>query len=249
MAALADGAGDRAGRPAQIGRGGERPLRRHRRPADEGARADRRGGAFRRYLRPGRAARGGGRSPAGLHPDGDHFQSRCCAWRDRPDRGDRARGGRGAGGGQHLRHAPDRAAARTGRPLQRPQPDQVSGRPRRRAGRRGGHRCRQHFDSLRALSRTIGPVLGPFESYLTMRGIKTFPLRMERQCANACRVAHWLAAHPRVERVYFTGDPAHPGRRRHPPALPAESLRRHGELRNQGRRPGRRSSASWTRSG
>jgi cystathionine gamma-synthase/methionine-gamma-lyase len=69
---------------------------------------------------------------------------------------------------------------------------------------------REHFEGLRALSRTIGPVLGPFESYLTMRGIKTFPLRMERQCANACRVASWLAAHPRVERVYFTGDPAHP---------------------------------------
>ena len=63
---------------------------------------------------------------------------------------------------------------------------------------------------LRTLGRTLGPVLGPFESYLTMRGIKTFPLRMERQCANACRVAQWLAAHPRVERVYFTGDPAHP---------------------------------------
>jgi cystathionine beta-lyase/cystathionine gamma-synthase len=69
---------------------------------------------------------------------------------------------------------------------------------------------RQHADSLRALGRTIGPVLGPFECYLTMRGIKTFPLRMERQCANACLVASWLAAHPRVERVYFTGDPRHP---------------------------------------
>ena len=68
----------------------------------------------------------------------------------------------------------------------------------------------EHADSLRALGRTIGPVLGPFESYLTMRGIKTFPLRMERQCANACRVASWLATHPRVERVYFTGDPQHP---------------------------------------
>ncbi len=69
---------------------------------------------------------------------------------------------------------------------------------------------RDHFETLRTLSRAIGPVLGPFESYLTMRGIKTFPLRMERQCANACRVAQWLAAHPRVERVYFAGDPAHP---------------------------------------
>jgi cystathionine beta-lyase/cystathionine gamma-synthase len=53
-------------------------------------------------------------------------------------------------------------------------------------------------------------VLGPFESYLTMRGIKTFPLRMERQCANACRVASWLGSHPKIARVYFTGDPAHP---------------------------------------
>jgi cystathionine gamma-synthase/methionine-gamma-lyase len=67
-----------------------------------------------------------------------------------------------------------------------------------------------HAASLRALGRTIGPVLGPFECYLTMRGIKTFPLRMERQCANACQVASWLAAHPRVERVYFTGDAQHP---------------------------------------
>jgi cystathionine beta-lyase/cystathionine gamma-synthase len=67
-----------------------------------------------------------------------------------------------------------------------------------------------HLAGLRGLSRTIGPVLGPFESYLTMRGIKTFPLRMERQCANACRVASWLSTHPAVSRVYFTGDPAHP---------------------------------------
>jgi cystathionine gamma-synthase/methionine-gamma-lyase len=67
-----------------------------------------------------------------------------------------------------------------------------------------------HYAALRALSRVAGPVLGPFESYLTMRGIKTFALRMERQCANACRIASWLAAHPGVERVYFPGDPAHP---------------------------------------
>ena len=68
---------------------------------------------------------------------------------------------------------------------------------------------REHAESLRSLGRTIGGVLGPFESYLTMRGIKTFPLRMERQCANACVVAAWLGGHPRVEHVYFTGDPRH----------------------------------------
>ena len=110
-----------------------------------------------------------------------------------------------------------------GAQLQRAQRHQVPGRPRRRAGRRGGHRSASTYDSLRTLSRAIGPVLGPFESYLTMRGIKTFPLRMERQCANACRVASWLGAHPKVERVYFTGDPAHPDaaaiRRLFPPNL------------------------------
>jgi cystathionine beta-lyase/cystathionine gamma-synthase len=67
-----------------------------------------------------------------------------------------------------------------------------------------------HFETLTTLRRTLGPNMSPFESYLTMRGIKTLALRMERQCANACRVASWLAAHPRVERVYFPGDPAHP---------------------------------------
>ncbi len=67
-----------------------------------------------------------------------------------------------------------------------------------------------HLPVLASMSRISGPALGPFESYLTMRGIKTFPLRMERQCANACRVAAWLAAHPRVARVHYCGDPAHP---------------------------------------
>lgn len=66
-----------------------------------------------------------------------------------------------------------------------------------------------HFDTIRTLSRTIGPVLGPFESYLTMRGIKTLALRYERQCSNAIQVAQWLAKHPRVARVYFPGDPQH----------------------------------------
>ncbi len=136
-------------------------------------------------------------------------------------RRDRARGRRGAGGGQHFRHAAAGAPARTGRALQRPQRDQVSGRPRRRAGRHRGHRRASITNACARCRRTIGPVLGPFESYLTMRGIKTFPLRMERQCANACRVASWLATHPRVERVYFTGDPAASRRRRHPAPVPA----------------------------
>ncbi len=67
-----------------------------------------------------------------------------------------------------------------------------------------------HYETLRALSRTFGPVLGPFESYLAMRGIKTFAVRLERQCANACRVASWLADQPEIARVHYPGDPTHP---------------------------------------
>ncbi|HWR53317.1 MAG TPA: PLP-dependent aspartate aminotransferase family protein [Bryobacteraceae bacterium] len=69
---------------------------------------------------------------------------------------------------------------------------------------------KEHYETLRMLSRAYGPVLGPFESYLAMRGIKTFPLRMERQCANACRIATALAQNPAIERVYYPADPAHP---------------------------------------
>jgi cystathionine beta-lyase/cystathionine gamma-synthase len=68
----------------------------------------------------------------------------------------------------------------------------------------------QHHEPLRMLSRIVGPVLGPFESYLTMRGIKTLALRFQRQCENANTLAHWLAAHPCVERVYACSDPKHP---------------------------------------
>jgi len=68
----------------------------------------------------------------------------------------------------------------------------------------------EHVETVRSLNRTLGPVMSPFESYLTMRGIKTLAIRMERHCANACKVASRLSAHPGVDRVYFTGDPAHP---------------------------------------
>jgi cystathionine beta-lyase/cystathionine gamma-synthase len=81
----------------------------------------------------------------------------------------------------------------------------------------------RHFAALRALSRTMGPVMGSFESYLTMRGIKTFALRMKRQCANACRVASRLASHPRIARVHFPASSDHPDaatiRRLFPPNL------------------------------
>jgi cystathionine gamma-synthase/methionine-gamma-lyase len=68
----------------------------------------------------------------------------------------------------------------------------------------------EHIEVLRALSRTIGPVLGAFDSYLAMRGIKTFALRFERQCRNAAAVAEWLRGDPRIGRVYHCSNPDHP---------------------------------------
>ena len=63
---------------------------------------------------------------------------------------------------------------------------------------------------LHQLRSASGGVLGPFDSYLVLRGIKTLALRMERHCANALAVAQHLEKHPRVARVYYPGLTAHP---------------------------------------
>ncbi len=60
------------------------------------------------------------------------------------------------------------------------------------------------------LTKMVGGVLGPFEAWLAMRGLKTLPLRMRQQCANAMRVAEWLSQHPRVARVHYPGLTEHP---------------------------------------
>jgi cystathionine gamma-lyase len=56
-----------------------------------------------------------------------------------------------------------------------------------------------------------GGVPGPFDAYLTLRGLKTLAVRMERHCTNARRLAAWLVEQPRIERVYYPGLPSHPG--------------------------------------
>ena len=60
------------------------------------------------------------------------------------------------------------------------------------------------------LQNAAGGVSGPFDSFLTLRGIKTLALRMERHCANALEIAAFLEKHPRVERVYYPGLASHP---------------------------------------
>lgn len=58
---------------------------------------------------------------------------------------------------------------------------------------------------VRELGKLTGAVFGPFEAWLTLRGVKTLSLRMERQCRNAAALADWLAAHPRIGRVHYPG--------------------------------------------
>jgi cystathionine beta-lyase/cystathionine gamma-synthase len=54
-----------------------------------------------------------------------------------------------------------------------------------------------------------GGAANPFAAWLAVRGIKTLPLRMERACANAARLAAFLEGHPAVERVFYPGLPSH----------------------------------------
>lgn len=65
-------------------------------------------------------------------------------------------------------------------------------------------------DQLAYLQNAVGGVLGPFDSFLVLRGLKTLALRMERACANAVKIAAWLEQQPKVEKVYFPGLASHP---------------------------------------
>ena len=61
------------------------------------------------------------------------------------------------------------------------------------------------------LNKLVGGVLGPFEAYLALRGLKTLPLRIPQQFRNAQQVAEWLQKHPRVKKVNYPGLADHPG--------------------------------------
>ena len=68
----------------------------------------------------------------------------------------------------------------------------------------------ENKNKLYELNKLVGGVLGPFEAWLALRGLKTLPLRMRQQCQNARQVAEWLRAHPRVSKVNYPGLPDHP---------------------------------------
>jgi cystathionine gamma-synthase len=66
-------------------------------------------------------------------------------------------------------------------------------------------------DALAFHQNASGAVAGPFDAWLTLRGLKTLQVRMERHCANAQRVAEFLVGHPKVTAVHYPGLAAHPG--------------------------------------
>jgi cystathionine beta-lyase/cystathionine gamma-synthase len=55
-----------------------------------------------------------------------------------------------------------------------------------------------------------GATLGPMDSFLVLRGIKTLALRVQRHCENGMKIAEYLMAHPKVQQVYYAGLPSHP---------------------------------------
>ncbi len=65
-------------------------------------------------------------------------------------------------------------------------------------------------ERLRFIYKTTGACLSPFDSWLIIRGIKTLPLRMDRQQQSAAEIAVWLRRQPQVKRVHYPGLPDHP---------------------------------------
>ena len=65
-------------------------------------------------------------------------------------------------------------------------------------------------ERLKYLQNALGSVSSPFDSFLTLRGIKTLALRMDRHCASALAIARFLEQHPKVERVHYPGLESHP---------------------------------------
>jgi cystathionine gamma-synthase len=64
---------------------------------------------------------------------------------------------------------------------------------------------------LRYLQNATGPIPGPFDSYLVLRGVKTLGVRMDRHCENATAITAFLEGDPRVNHVWYPGLASHPG--------------------------------------
>lgn len=66
------------------------------------------------------------------------------------------------------------------------------------------------IERLRFVYKNTGACLSPFDSWLLIRGLKTLPLRMDRQEQNALKIAEWLTKQDKIKQVYYTGLPDHP---------------------------------------
>jgi cystathionine gamma-synthase/methionine-gamma-lyase len=62
---------------------------------------------------------------------------------------------------------------------------------------------------LYELNKLVGSVLGPFEAWLALRGLKTLPLRVKRQFESAQKIADWLSGQPQIAKVNYPGLPGH----------------------------------------
>ena len=80
-------------------------------------------------------------------------------------------------------------------------------------------------DRLAVFQNSTGAIAGPFDAYLTLRGLKTLAVRMDRHCDSAEHIAAFLGDHPAVSEVYYPGLSAHPGH-----DVAAKQMRRFGGM-------------------
>lgn len=65
-------------------------------------------------------------------------------------------------------------------------------------------------ERIKYLYNAVGGVMGPFDAFLALRGVKTLDVRMQRQMENAKKIADYLAKHPKVKKIYYPGHESHP---------------------------------------
>jgi cystathionine gamma-synthase len=80
-------------------------------------------------------------------------------------------------------------------------------------------------DALAFHQNAMGAIAGPFDAWLTLRGVRTLGVRMDRHCDNAERIVQFLSGHPRVAKVLYPGLADHPGHE-----IAAKQMRRFGGM-------------------
>ena len=188
-----------------------------------------------------RRRRDAGRDPARPHQAGVGRDAHQPDAQHRRHRGARRGGPRRRGAArrrQHLRLAVPPAAAHAGRGRRRALDDEVRRRPLRRRRRRA-RRARPRRSPRRSPSTRTpwAPSPGPFDCFLTHRGLKTLGVRMDRHCDNAEKVVEFLTGHAEGRRGHLPGTRGAPRPRRRGEA--DEALRRHHQLPRHRRRAAR----------